>query len=73
MKEIEGFYRLWKISGVKGLFDLSNGSLETDMIGRYDGIVEIYSAEALLCELECMENAEITRLWVPEDRIWWKE
>lgn len=73
MKEIEGFYRLWKIEGVKGLFDLSNGSLDTDMIGRYDGIVEIYSAEALLCEIETRENVKITRIWVPDDRIWWKE
>ena len=67
------YCRLHKIDGVKALFDLSNGSLENEPIGRYDGIVEIYSAEAFLCEVETMKNATITAIWVPSDRIWWKE
>ena len=76
--EQSGYYRLYKIDGRKGLYDLSNGSLETEMIGRYDGITEIYSAEALLCEVESMlykpsEQVTIVPIWVPENRIWWKE
>lgn len=66
-------YTFYKIFGVRALFDLSNGSLSGDQIGTYDGVVPIYSAEALLNEIEGNGTTTIYKKELPEEKIYWRD
>lgn len=71
---------LFKIYGVKKLFDLSSGYLGDDHIGTYDGLLHIYSAEAFLNEVDMILtkhdresfSIQVTRVIVPDEKIWYK-
>ena len=71
---------LFKITGVKKLFDLSSGYLGDDHIGTYDGEIHVYSAEAFLNEVDAIltrasrssYSIQVTRVIVPDEKIWYR-
>ncbi len=54
---------MFKIDGIRGLFDLSSGYGGSDKIGTYDGQIPIYSAEGFLCTIEecCDMESSVVR------------
>ena len=51
-------------SGEECLYDLSDGSLSMDPVGVLKDGRKVYSAEALLCDLECFEPGESIKIIV---------
>ncbi len=70
-------YTLYKIFGNRALYDLSNGSLSDEPIGTYSMTdtytVQIYSAEALLNEIESNGEIAIYKKEIPEENIVWRD
>ena len=67
-------YTLYTLDGNDCLYDLSNGSLDSEKIGVYDGETPIFSAERLLMDLEdIIEYGIVRRICVMENKIQWEE
>ncbi len=71
---------LFKIWGVKKLYDLSSGYLGDDHIGTYDGQIHVHSAECFLNDIENVLmredrdgfSVQVVRIRVPDEKIWYK-
>lgn len=71
---------LFKIWGIKKLYDLSSGYLGDDHIGRYDGQIYVHSAKCFLNDIDAVLtkagrdgfSVQVSRVTVPDEKIWYK-
>lgn len=67
-------YTLYTLNDNDCLYDLSNGSLDSEKIGVYDGETPIFSAERLLMDLEdIMDQGIVRKINVMGNKIEWEE
>lgn len=52
------------------LYDLSDGSLSTEPIGRLDSGEYVYSAEALLNDLGCFDPNRVVNIFITSHQPW---